>query len=58
MMSTTNGQLSITRNGRTVQLQALNDATYFNALRTMGIGEAVAQGLTAGLITIKKGNPS
>jgi hypothetical protein len=57
MISSGDGWLTVTRYGRTVQIQRINAATYFSALRASGVGEAVAMGLTAGLITISmKGN--
>lgn len=51
-MTSTDGNLVIQRHGRTTVLQALNDQTYYAALRAFGASEAVAQALTAKLITL------
>jgi hypothetical protein len=59
MMTVALGHLVITRHGRAVRIQMLNDATYYAALRIFGTRDIVAQALTANLITITittKGN--
>ena len=51
-MTSTDGYLTITRNGRTTRLAPLNDATYYTALRVFGVSAAVSAALTAKLITL------
>jgi hypothetical protein len=49
------GALTVTRHGRTVQLQAITDESYFHALRAFGARESVAAAASKGLITVKVG---
>lgn len=55
-MTTSNGYLIVTRHGRAIPIQRLNDATYFAALRAFGVSEAQAQAATVKLITLKVSN--
>ena len=52
--SIADGALVARRHGRTVVIERVTDATRFAALIGMGVREAVAAGLVAGLITTKK----
>ena len=51
-MTSTDGYLTITRNGRTTRLTPLNDATFYDGLRAFGVSAAVSAALTAKLITL------
>jgi len=49
------GWLSVTRHGRRVNIQRINDQSYYAALRAFGAREATAAAAAAGLITMKVG---
>ena len=51
-MTNANGELVVWRHRRTIPIQRLNDETYYAALRTFGVSEAVSAALTARLITL------
>lgn len=50
-MNSTDGFLTLTRNGRTVRLQALNEQTFYTGLRAFGVSAAVSAAAARGLIT-------
>lgn len=55
MIAIRDGALSVTRYGRTVEIQRLTDESYYHALRAFGARESTAAAAAAGLITMKVG---
>lgn len=55
MIAIRDGRMTVTRMGRTTQIQRLNDDSYYQALRAFGARESTAAAAAAGLITMKTG---